>query len=469
MNKLKLSITAINRGLLFRTLLTPVIICGLFTCNVYANNQVFIDGYKLNHVYEQDGRMYVQLHELSHYIGYELDYDSTSKTVSVYNQNGEKPVIMREPTLFPTHIEEINIDGNSEIIKVYELANGESPQEIPKEPFEKNGYIYKLTDITKGSSTSIDRKEHTQTITLETTSNDMAAILSELKEATEYTDNDGYSGTLKLNISSIESGVTGYQNSSFTSKEVREYPNLSSPDTSLVPKSIDIGGKSLALANVQWKTANTATVDYEQLSDNYTAVATYTRTGTTKSVTGYTTTAQYSGEISKVLEGKTIYTAYFSGTAIESEPAEVPEPTAAELKTQLSEKSEQEKAERKANGEIIIEPMHIIMPLIILSGIGSTVYLLLFKRNVQVLSLKNGYFEKIGKARINKKDCIIDLTPFTAKVTSPSFRLELGRFSAKGLDSKTVNINYGDSSFQHIVTLDSDISEKKGYVIEVDF
>ena len=467
MNKLKLSIAAINRS--FRILLTPVIICGLFTCNVYANNKVFVDGYKLNHVYEQDGRMYVQLHELSHYIGYALDYDAASKTVSAYKQDCEKPIIVRESTLFPTHIEELNIDGNSEIIKVYELANGESPKEIPKESFEKNGYIYELTDITKSSSTSIDSKDHTQTVTVETASNDMAAILSELKEEIEYTDNDGYSGTLKLNISSIESGVTGYQNSSFTSKEVREYPNLSSPDTSLVPKSIDIGGKSLSLANVQWKTANTVTVDYEQLSDNYTAVATYTRTGTTKSVTGYTTTAQYSGEISKILEGKTIYTAYFSGVAIESEPEEVPEPTAAALKAQLAERNEQEKAERKANGEIIIEPLHIIMPLIILSGIGSAVYLLLFKRNVQVLSLKNGYFEKIGKARINKKDCIIDLTPFTAKVTSPSFRLELGRFSTKVLDGKTVNINYGDSSFQHIVTLDNDMSEKKGYVIEVDF
>jgi len=135
----------------------------------------------------------------------------------------------------------------------------------------------------------------------------------------------------------------------------------------------------------------------------------------------------------------------------------------------LREKEEQAKNERKANGDIIIEPMHIIMPVVMLSVVGAIMYLLFFRRNVSVLSLKNGYFEKIGKARTNKKDSIIDLTPFTAKVTSPSFRLEVDRFTAKGLDGKTGNINYGDSSFQHIVTLDSDMSEKKGYVIEVDF
>jgi len=59
---------------------------------------------------------------------------------------------------------------------------------------------------------------------------------------------------------------------------------------------------------------NTVTVDYVQIPDTYTAVATYTGTGSRTVTVGYITTAQYTGTISKILPGRTVYTAYFIGT-----------------------------------------------------------------------------------------------------------------------------------------------------------
>ncbi|MCL2816588.1 MAG: hypothetical protein FWD23_18475, partial [Oscillospiraceae bacterium] len=114
--------------------------------------------------------------------------------------------------------------------------------------------------------------------------------------------------------------------------ETREYPYLSSNDTSLVPKTIsDKYGRTLTLSNIQWRTQNTVTVDYSQLPDEYTAVASYTGTAYRTVVTGYITTAEYSGTVSKSKTGKTIYTAYFTGipivTVIEPEiPPQTDEP-----------------------------------------------------------------------------------------------------------------------------------------------
>lgn len=68
--------------------------------------------------------------------------------------------------------------------------------------------------------------------------------------------------------------------------------------------------------SIDWKAQNTSTVDYDQIADSYTAVAKYTATASKTTVTGYTTTAEYHGAVSKILTGRTVYTAYFIGVPI---------------------------------------------------------------------------------------------------------------------------------------------------------
>jgi hypothetical protein len=103
---------------------------------------------------------------------------------------------------------------------------------------------------------------------------------------------------------------------------------MSSNDTSLIPKTITDSGRTLTLESVNWKTQNYVTVDYEQIPETYTAIATYTGTASRTTITGYITTAEYRGKLSKILTGKTVYTAYFIGVPIVTGTVNKPETTA---------------------------------------------------------------------------------------------------------------------------------------------
>lgn len=86
---------------------------------------------------------------------------------------------------------------------------------------------------------------------------------------------------------------------------------MTDADLSLVPKTIQDGGRTLTLANVNWSSSNQT--EGEDIVQRYTASATYTGSATSKSATGYTVTANYTGELSKTGCKVVTYTAIFGG------------------------------------------------------------------------------------------------------------------------------------------------------------
>ena len=219
-------------------------------------------------------------------------------------------------TLYPSSVWETQENGRREIVRTYELDAWENPEDIPGESFVREGWLYELADITRRETASVDTRDHTETVSIDTQTNEMAAVIGLLAPTMEYRSEDGYIGVLHLNIASIKTETAGTRSSSFTVRATREYPHLSSNDTSLIPKTITDGGRTLTLASVDWRAQNTVAVDYERIPESYTAAATYTGTGSSTAVTGYTTTAEYSGTIAKALTGRTVYTAYFIGIPI---------------------------------------------------------------------------------------------------------------------------------------------------------
>lgn len=222
----------------------------------------------------------------------------------------QAPVI---PKLYPVNVIETEENGLRQIIKTYELGEQESPSDILRDSFEINGWHYELTDIIKKETASGSAREHKKTVELATDTKDMPAIIKLLAPTIEYNSEDGYQGILSLDINSIVVETAKTKKSTFPISVTREYPNLSSNDASFVPKTISDNGRTLALSSVSWKTSTTNTTDYNQLPNSYTAIATYSTTGSKTTVTGYVVKADYNGTISKLVKGKTAYNAIFQG------------------------------------------------------------------------------------------------------------------------------------------------------------
>jgi hypothetical protein len=363
------------------------------------------------------------------------------------------PVAMPEPApvvpaLYPTDVTGIEENGTRWIVKTYALSSGENPDGITTDSFELDGWRYELTDITKKETAAADTRAHTETITVNTDTKDMDVIIRQLSPTLDYSSADGYAGTLSLDLATVTMESAGTKTSGYTVSATREYPQLSTNDTSLIPKTVTENGKTLTLQSVDWKSNNTEAVDYDQIAKSYTAIATYTATGSKTVVTGYITTAEYNGTLTKLVNGRTVYTAYFAGTELSPltpEPEPTTETTPEHNKTTL--------------------PMAVIIGIILaVALLAGLAFLLLFKCNVRVFNLKDGKYAPIGKTRVTAANAVINLTPFTDKAATGGFILVVDRFAAKKLSGKAVTVNYGDKSFQHIV--DGSGGE---YQFEVDF
>ena len=209
---------------------------------------------------------------------------------------------MAADILYPVEVTEYMEGDSSRLKKIYVLTPADDPSLIPTEDFDREGQTYTLLDITRQDQVETDTRDYTETVTLESKTKDMDAILPQLTATLEVDTEEGYTGILTLDTASIQVEAAGYSTSTRAVTAARTYPNLSDADVSLIPKSIEDGGRTLELANIQWQEAG----------EFYTATATYTGTASSKYATGYTVTAEYSGEVSKTTNDTVTYAAVFS-------------------------------------------------------------------------------------------------------------------------------------------------------------
>ena len=224
----------------------------------------------------------------------------------------EPPVTITE--VMPVDI--ITSDDKTEIRKVYELKPEEADDVIPRDAFEHNGYSYTCFDILKEDLEITTSKLHEEIVTVNSKSSDTNTVLSLLEKTKEFTTEDGYTGILYLDTENIKTEVSGYGSSNYTVTATRSYPNLSDADLSYIPKTIQDNGRTLNFQNVQWQTDNTKNVDDYEIGTRYTANVTYSGTASKSYVKGYTVTAKYSGEVSRVDFDKKRYTVIYTGTPI---------------------------------------------------------------------------------------------------------------------------------------------------------
>ena len=227
---------------------------------------------------------------------------------------------------YPTSVS--RSEDGAQIRKVYDLGPQDDPAGIPRSDFEQEGYHYTLTDLLKQEAPEREERFHTDTVTLDSKSKDMESVLALLPAQREFTTEDGLTGVLSLKLDTVNVEVSGYGSSTRAVTATRSYPNLTSQDTSYIPKEITDNGRTLELASISWQTDNTANEDGYAVADRYTAIATYTGSTTSSYVKGYTVTADYSGTVSRIALNKVRYVAIFEGTPLAPvEPEPTPEPT----------------------------------------------------------------------------------------------------------------------------------------------
>ena len=204
--------------------------------------------------------------------------------------------------LYPAEVRTSEENGMIRLEKVYYLSTRDDPAAIPTGDFDREGRHYTLLDVLKNDLSETDSKDYIEVVTLDSSTKDMAEIIKTLEPEREIATEDGYTGILKPDYTKITVEAAGYKNNSWRVSATRTYPNLSDADASLIPKTITDSGRTLTLANVDWQEAG----------EFYNAIASYTGTASGRSVTGYTVSVEYSGEVTKTSRDTVIYTAVFS-------------------------------------------------------------------------------------------------------------------------------------------------------------
>lgn len=258
-----------------------------------------------------------------------------------------------------------------EIRKVYDLSPTTDPSTLPREAFDRDGYHYERSDILREVVIGAESQKVTQTETVESDNKDMETILGLLPQEKVVTTEDGFEGTLYLKVDSIQTEPSGYGSKTSPISVTRNYPNLASADTSHLPKTITEGGKTLTLQNVQWQTDNTYNANDYEIGDRFTAICTYSGSKTVSYVKGYTTTADYTGEVYRT--GVTVirYTVIFTGTPItpvEPEPEPDPDPNTDTAQEDLD-----------IPGALILIPVALIA---LGAGVGGTYFVMKRKEHI---------------------------------------------------------------------------------------
>lgn len=231
------------------------------------------------------------------------------------------PALAAGQEQYPIEVQEYMEGDSPRIKKVYQLSLNEDPAGIPTGDFERDGRLYYLLDMTRRDEVGVDTQLYTETITLDSDTGKLEEVLKRLDPELEAATEDGYTGTLALDYTSVTVDAAGYATKTRNLSATRTYPNLSDADVSLIPKTIEDNGKELTLADVQWESAEQ--MEAGAAVTRYTATATYGGTSSTQYATGYTVTASYTGQVARTDCKVVTYTAIFGSMEA---PAKVEQP-----------------------------------------------------------------------------------------------------------------------------------------------
>ena len=261
----------------------------------------------------------------------------------------------------PDHLVVENLNGQQRIVKTYVLPPEKDPETLKEPSFDYDGFTYTWAFTTKDEHAFLESKSVTDTVTVETASNNLDKILAELAPSIPYDDGE-YSGELALDHTTLSTVAAGYTTKYGTVTATKTIGPVDRNDMSYVPATTIKNGMTLKLSGVTWQIAGTDLVGDTLMPSSYQAVATYSASTSSKVATGYVTTAEYKGEVTASGVDKITYTVVYVGE--ETKPAALSTSEASFVPRQ------------------IITVVLCLIPLLLLAGLG--IFLFRRRKNVYV-------------------------------------------------------------------------------------
>ena len=207
---------------------------------------------------------------------------------------------------YPVAVQTTEEGGVRLLVKTFLVPQGADPQTLIEEDLTRRGVAYEVTDILRRElAGEVEQKAVSRTVTLDAETDKMEDILPLLKSTMDYRE-DGFSGTLALDKSSVQTKAAGTSSYAYPLKEIKEFSNLDRNDLAYIPKTATKNGVTLSLADVEWIPMASGT-DNSDVPSLFKAEATYTGTAWGSKADGYTVAADYTGEVSRETEGQVMY------------------------------------------------------------------------------------------------------------------------------------------------------------------
>lgn len=141
------------------------------------------------------------------------------------------------------------LNGQQQAVKIFTLLPSDDPAQLREQDFEHEGYLYSFSDMVKEEKTFSQQAQHTETVTVNTDSKDLAKVLEALQPSIEY-EKDGYKGTLYLDHNSIKTEASGYATRNYSVTATKNYTGLDRNDTSYIDKTVVKDGRTLGMGGL---------------------------------------------------------------------------------------------------------------------------------------------------------------------------------------------------------------------------
>lgn len=303
---------------------------------------------------------------------------------------------------YPIDIQMASQGDLNYLYKTYTVAANYNLDLLVEEDFSQGGYRYRFSEIIQRDAVpGVSTKTATQSKSVESETDEEAAILALLGDKLPYSDAEGYEGKLFLMPESLNIRETGQEPYSYTVTDTKKYEDIANKDWALIPKTTEKNGMTLQLQDIDWQVTGSASMGYSEVPTSYTAVAYYSGIASGTKADGYIATVSYSGEVKKETVGKNTYTIVYEG-------------------------------------EQIVIPFNFV-PLILAGVIvaGCVVAAILIwrtRKNVTIYTLQQGVPELYAKVRVPPKNPVIDLS----RISDVGVRLVFDKRFVKSLYDQKV-------------------------------